>query len=66
MAILRYLARKNGLDATTEEEHIRVDLAQGILSDIWGGFHFLVYTSDFVSVFLKFKIALSESCFADT
>ena len=33
-AIMRYLARKNGLDGRTEEEKIRIDVAEGVIFDL--------------------------------
>ena len=33
-AILRHLARKNGLYGKSEEEKIRIDVAEGVIADL--------------------------------
>jgi len=44
-AIIRYLARKHGLVATTEEEQQRQDLVDGVVNDLRNGWSTLCYRS---------------------
>ncbi|XP_018007492.1 glutathione S-transferase Mu 1-like isoform X2 [Hyalella azteca] len=46
-AILRYLARKNNLVGSTEDERIRLDMAEGIIGDAMRSIVVLCYNSDF-------------------
>jgi len=49
LAILRYLARKTGLDGKTEEEKQRVDMMEGEWGDFKGPFVSMCYSPDFDS-----------------
>ena len=48
-AILKYLGRKHNLAPKTEEEHIRVDLAEAEAIDMRTKWSTLCYNADFVS-----------------
>jgi len=48
-AILKHIARKHNLAGSCEEDYIRLDVAQGILTDIGTAFAMLCYSPDFAS-----------------
>merc|ERR1712212_9750 len=49
-AILRHLARKNNLAGNTEEEYIKIDVANGLPFDIGMGLAMLSYNPNFASM----------------
>ena len=49
-AIIRHIARKNNLAGSTEEEKIRLDFANGFITDIAIPFVRMCYSDDFVSI----------------
>ena len=59
-AILRHLARKNGLDGKTEEEKIRIDVAVGVLSDLFMTLVDIAYGPNGVSLFILSWIGLTN------
>ena len=48
-AIFRHLARKHGLEGTSEEEKCRIDVAENVLYDQFFSLVRLVFGTDFVS-----------------
>lgn len=47
LAIMRYVARKNGLDGANEQEKARIDLVEQQISDYRGAFSGMCYNPDF-------------------
>ncbi len=54
-AIIRYIARKNGLDGKTELEKVRIDMIENLSLDFYMEFAKIAYSPDFVrSLAFKF------------
>ena len=51
-AIIRYIARKHGLDGKTETERVRIDMMENLSLSLYMEFARVAYSPDFVSVIL--------------
>lgn len=48
-AIIRYIARKHGLDGKTETERVRIDMMENLSLSLYMEFAKVAYSPDFVS-----------------
>ena len=48
-AIIRYIARKHGLDGKTETERVRIDMMENLSLSLYMEFARVAYSPDFVS-----------------
>ena len=49
-AIIRYIARKHGLDGKTEKEKVYIDMMENLSLSLYMEFARLAYSPDFVSI----------------
>lgn len=55
-AIIRYIARKHGLDGKTEKEKVYIDMMENISLSLYMEFARLAYSPDFVSLLSRHNV----------